>query len=79
MNRAYHPEGVPNIAAHPRPGERIVARLLTELKAAEAAFTRADAPEKEAAGERYRQVLERFNEVIVHRRMPPGVALETAG
>jgi hypothetical protein len=45
--------------------------LLAELKHAESEFQRAAPDQKEAAGERYRHVLERFNTFILGRKMPP--------
>jgi hypothetical protein len=46
-------------------------QLLAELKHAESEFQRAAPDQKEAAGERYRHVLERFNTFILGRKMPP--------
>jgi hypothetical protein len=45
-------------------------QLLQELKQAEAAFHAAKPEEKEAAGQRYREALDRFNNLIVHRKAP---------
>jgi hypothetical protein len=57
--------------------EELEQRLLAELKEAETAFHQAPPGQKEQAENRYRQALERFNEIIVHRRMPPGTAEES--
>lgn len=68
------PEPSPDNASHNRLRQQLEEQLLAELKAAEVAFRTAPPGEKEAASDRYRQALERFNEVIVHRRMPAGSA-----
>ena len=49
-------------------------RLLAELKHAESDFQSAAPDQKEAAGERYRHVLERFNTFILGHKVPPGSA-----
>ena len=56
--------------------EQIEDQLLAELKRREAEFHNASPQEKEAAGERYREALERFNDLIVDRKLPPGTATE---
>jgi hypothetical protein len=68
------PESPSNRPPQGRRREELEARLLAELRDAEAAFHRASPDEKPEAENRYRQALERFNEIIVHRRMPPGSA-----
>ncbi len=67
------PEPKPNPRPAP-PRQELEETLLAELKQAEADFHNAPPEQKEAAAERYRKVLERFNQVIVHRKMPPGSA-----
>ena len=52
--------------------QELEAQLLAELKHAESEFQRAAPDEKEAAGERYRLVLERFNTFILGHKIPPG-------
>lgn len=52
--------------------QELEARLLAELKHAENEFQRAAPDGKEAAGERYRHVLERFNTFILGHKIPPG-------
>jgi hypothetical protein len=52
--------------------QEIEAQLLGELKHAESEFQLAAPDEKEAAGERYRHVLERFNTFILGHKIPPG-------
>ena len=62
----------------PKPGgppdrqsrERLEEQLLAELKQAEFEFQNAPAEEKEAAAERYRQILQRFNDLILDRKPP---------
>jgi hypothetical protein len=68
------PSPHPNQPPHGRRREELEERLLAELREAEAAFHLAGPEEKPEAENRYRQALERFNEIIVHRRMPPGSA-----
>ena len=55
--------------------ERLEAQLLAELKQAEFQFQNAPQDQKEAAAERYRQILQRFNDLILDRK-PPGSASE---
>jgi hypothetical protein len=52
--------------------QELEAHLLAELKHAESEFQRAAPEEKEAAGERYRYVLDRFNTFILGHKIPPG-------
>jgi hypothetical protein len=59
-----------------RKREELEQRLLAELKEAETAFHQALPERKEEAENHYRRALERFNEIIVHRRMPPCTAEE---
>jgi len=49
-------------------------QLLAEVKHAEAEFQSAAPDQREAAGERYRTVLERFNAFILGHKIPPGSA-----
>jgi len=56
--------------------EEIEERLLVELKEAEAAFQTASPEQRDAAEARYRDALDRFNEVIVYRRIPPDICEE---
>ncbi|MBZ5577462.1 MAG: hypothetical protein LAP40_12950 [Acidobacteriia bacterium] len=49
--------------------------LLTQVRQAEAAFKQAPADQKEVAGERYREALQRFSELILDRRVPPAMRI----
>ena len=51
-------------------------QLLAELRLVEADFRNAPQDQKEAAGERYRTTLERFNAFILDGRIPPGCSGE---
>lgn len=55
--------------------ERLEEQLLAEVKQAEFEFQNAPPEEKEAAAERYRQTLQRFNDLILDRK-PPGSSAE---
>ena len=54
---------------------QVEVELLTDVRAAEAAFKRAAPDQKEQAGEEYRQALARFSALILDRRFPPGSQL----
>lgn len=56
--------------------EQLEAQLLAELKQAELAFQNAPPDQKEAVAERYRQALQRFNDLILDRK-PPGSSSST--
>ena len=56
-----------------QPRERLEEQMLAELKQAEAEFQNAPPDQKEAATERYREALEKFNNFILDRK-PPGSA-----
>jgi hypothetical protein len=63
---AYRPVHVSQIAAR----QQLEARLLRELKAAEAAFQSALPEEKAEASRHYREALDRFNDLILNRKTP---------
>jgi len=48
--------------------ERLEEQLLAEVRQAETAFRNAPPDEKEAVAERYREALQRFNELILDRK-----------
>ena len=50
--------------------QQLEAELLIQLRRAEAEFHEASADQKEQAGERFRQALERFSRLILDRRFP---------
>jgi hypothetical protein len=54
--------------------QELEAQLLAELKHAESEFQSAAPDQKDAAGERYRRVLERFNTLILGHKIPPDTA-----
>jgi len=56
--------------------QRIEGELLDQVREAEIEFKQAPAEQKEQAGERYRRALERFCELILDRRFPPGFSLQ---
>jgi len=60
---------------HRQSRERLEQQLMAELKQAESAFHNAPPEQKEEAAERYREALQRFNELILDRK-PPGSAEE---
>jgi DNA-binding FadR family transcriptional regulator len=62
----HQPVRVSQIAAR----QQLEARLLLELKTAEAAFQSALPEEKAEAGRQYREALDRFNDLILNRRAP---------
>lgn len=64
-----------NAGASPSVWNQIEVQLLTEVRAAEVAFKQASAAQKEQAGEKYRQALSRFTELILDRRFPPDIRL----
>jgi hypothetical protein len=68
---APHPQG----SYYRQDRERLEEQLLAELKQAEAQFQNATPDQKEAAAERYREALQRFNDLILDRR-PPGSSAE---
>ena len=63
---AHRPVHVSQIAAR----QQLEARLLLELKAAEAVFHSALPEEKAEASRQYREVLDRFNDLILNRKTP---------
>jgi hypothetical protein len=63
---AYRPVHVSQIARR----QQLEARLLRELKAAEALFQSALPEQKEQASRQYREALDRFNDLILNRRTP---------
>jgi hypothetical protein len=68
---APNPQG-PN-PQHSR--ERLEEQLMAELKRAEYEFQNAPPEQKEAVAERYREALQRFNDLILNRK-PPGCSEE---
>jgi hypothetical protein len=64
--RAHQPARVSQIAAR----QQMEAQLLRELKTAEAVFQSALPEEKAAASRQYREALDRFNDLILNRRLP---------
>lgn len=58
--------------SRPKTRQQLEAELLAELKRAETAFHEASPDAKEGAAERYRAALQRFNDVVVARKIPPG-------
>jgi hypothetical protein len=50
--------------------QQLEARLLRELKTAEALFQSALPEEKAEASRQYREALDRFNDLILNRRAP---------
>ena len=60
----------------PQSREELERRLLAELKSAENVFRNAAPDQKEKASERYRAALERFNSLVVDRKMPSGTTTE---
>jgi hypothetical protein len=68
---APHPQG----SYYRQDRERLEEQLLAELKQAESQFQNATPDQKEAAAERYREALQRFNDLILDRR-PPGSSAE---
>lgn len=53
--------------------DQLEAQLLADLKQTELEFKNAPPDQKEAVAERYRQALQRFNDLILDRK-PPGSA-----
>lgn len=56
--------------------QQIEAELLLQVRRAEAEFRDATSDEKEAASERYRDALQRFSDLILDRRVPPGLSIQ---
>ena len=54
--------------------QQIETELLEELKRAEAAFKQAEPSQREAAEEEFRTALRRFSELVLDRRVPPGLS-----
>lgn len=63
---AHWPVNASRIAAR----QQLETQLLRELKAAEAVFHSAQPEEKAEASRHYREVLDRFNDLILNRRPP---------
>lgn len=59
-----------DMAVSPPNWNQVEVQLLTDVRAAEAAFKQASGDQKERAGEIYRQALDRFSELILERRFP---------
>jgi hypothetical protein len=55
--------------------EKLEEQLLAEVRQAELEFQNAPPDQKEAVAERYRQTLQRFNDLILDRK-PPGSSTE---
>ncbi len=68
---AANPQGPPNRQSR----ERLEEQLLAEVRQAESEFRNARPDQKEAVAERYRQALQRFNDLILDRK-PPGTSRE---
>ena len=64
-----------NAAAAPLSWNQVEVELLTHVRAAEVEFQQAPEDQKEQAGEKYRQALARFSELILDRRFPRGFQL----
>jgi len=58
------------------PHQKVEGELLQQVQQAEIEFKQAAEDQKEQAGERYRRALDRFCEVILDRRFPPGFSLQ---
>jgi hypothetical protein len=69
------PASNPQGPYHRQTRERLEEQMLAELKQAEAEFQNAAPDQKEAAAERYREALQKFNDLILDRK-PPGSAEE---
>jgi hypothetical protein len=50
--------------------QQLEIQLLRELKAAEAVFLSALPEQKAEASRQYREALDRFNDLILHRKLP---------
>ena len=57
--------------------QKIEGELLHQVRQAEMEFKDAPEDQKELAGERYRRALDRFCEIILDRRFPPGFSLQS--
>jgi len=53
----------------------IETQLLEELRRAEAAFKEAGPSQRETAEEEFRAALRRFSELVLDRRVPPGLSV----
>jgi hypothetical protein len=62
---AHWPANLSRIAAR----QQLEVQLLQELKAAEAVFHSALPEQKAEASRHYREVLDRFNDLIIHRKV----------
>ena len=67
----------PNSAPFTARWNQVEVDLLTDVRAAEAAFKRASGDQKEQAGEQYRLALARFSALVLDRRFPPGFQLHS--
>jgi hypothetical protein len=63
---AHRPVNFAQIAAR----QQLEAQLLRELKAAEAVFHAALPEQKADASRHYREALDRFNDLILNRKLP---------
>ena len=68
---ACNPQTPPNRQSR----EQLEEQLLAEVRQAESEFRNASPDQKEAVAERYRQALQRFNDLILGRK-PPGTSRE---
>ena len=59
-----------------RSRQQLEAELLEELRQAEAEFIAAGPDRKERAAENFRIALRRFSELVLDRRVPPGLSAQ---